>query len=176
MLGKSREKILVLFQLMLLSIELSLQESIVGFIGDSVVLECSSGQPELTVQDITVRWRHNNLNVYDIINGQVSVEGQNQEYKNRAETFPDEYKNGNFSLKLNNLQHSDKGSYTCYIIRESKFKIVNLIVEEKQKKTSHGTKPRPDLTLIIFAMCIGIFFLVTNSATGFFVPVPSPGK
>ncbi|XP_068072577.2 V-set domain-containing T-cell activation inhibitor 1-like [Danio rerio] len=152
--------------------KLSLQESIVGFIGDSSVIECSTRQPELTVQDIIMCWRHNNLNVYDIINGQVSVEGQNQEYKNRAETFPDEYKNGNFSLKLNNLQHSDKGRYTCYIIRQSILKSFNLIVKEKQvrESTNQGTKPRPKRTAIMFA----------NSATGvylkFHVPVPSPNK
>ncbi|RXN10606.1 CD276 antigen-like protein [Labeo rohita] len=111
--------------------EVSLQETVVGFIGGSVVLPCFSKKPPLTIQDITVLWRDKyDLKVYDIINSKVSVEGQNQEYNNRAETFPEEYKTGNFSLKLNNLQHTDAGKYQCYIIsEESDDWIVKLLIE-----------------------------------------------
>ncbi|KAL0159690.1 hypothetical protein M9458_043415, partial [Cirrhinus mrigala] len=105
-------------------------KTVVGFIGGSVVLPCFSKKPPLTNQNITVLWRYNyDLNVYDIINGKGSVDVQHQEYNNRAETFPEEYKTGNFSLKLNNLQHTDAGKYQCYIFMESEDRIVELLIK-----------------------------------------------
>uniref|UniRef100_A0A8C2J1J2 Ig-like domain-containing protein n=1 Tax=Cyprinus carpio TaxID=7962 RepID=A0A8C2J1J2_CYPCA len=106
----------------LLTNEVSLQETIEGFIGESAVLPCSSEEHPITIQDIEVLWRHNGKNVYEIINGQVSVEGQDPEYKNRTKSFPEEYLRGNFSIKLNNLQHTDAGNYKCYIMEESVIK------------------------------------------------------
>ncbi|XDV22062.1 hypothetical protein PO909_027034, partial [Leuciscus waleckii] len=82
-------------------------ETIVGFIGGSIVIPCSSEEHQPSIQDITVRWRQNSLNVYDIIKGTGSVEGQDPAFKNRAETFPKKYVNGNFSLKLNSIQNTD---------------------------------------------------------------------
>ncbi len=99
---------------------MSLQETVEGFIGGSAVLPCSSKKPPLKIQDINqVRWTTKyNLRVYDIISGKVFVEGQDPEYKNRTESFPNEYMRGNFSIKLNNLQHTDAGKYVCYIFME----------------------------------------------------------
>ncbi|KAL0150717.1 hypothetical protein M9458_054021, partial [Cirrhinus mrigala] len=51
--------------------------------------------------------------------GKDSVAKQDPEYKNRAETFSDESQRGNFSIKLNNLQHTDAGKYICYITNSS---------------------------------------------------------
>ncbi|KAI2650246.1 hypothetical protein H4Q32_000191 [Labeo rohita] len=100
--------------------EVSLQETVEGFIGGSAVLPCSSKESLNTTQNIHVRWRINNSqNVYEIIKGKVSVENQDPQYKNRTESFPEEYIRGNFSLKFNNLQHTDAGEYQCYIMEKS---------------------------------------------------------
>ncbi|KAK2907178.1 hypothetical protein Q8A67_006163 [Cirrhinus molitorella] len=143
----------------LMANEVSLQETVVGFIGGSAVLPCSSKKTLHTIQDITVLWRYKyDQNVYDIINGKYS-EGQNQEYKNRAESFPKEYVKGNFSIKLNNLKHTDAGKYQCYIIHESEDWTVELRTEESPKRQvqNEGTKPRPEMiVLIISILCIGI--------------------
>uniref|UniRef100_A0A8C1XNL0 Ig-like domain-containing protein n=1 Tax=Cyprinus carpio TaxID=7962 RepID=A0A8C1XNL0_CYPCA len=103
-------------------------ETVEGFIGGSAVLNCSPEEPLITIQDIHVRWRNNHKDqyVYDIIKGQVSVEEQDPEYRDRTESFPEEYLRGNFSIKLNNLQHTDAGLYKCYIIEESVIKSVEL--------------------------------------------------
>uniref|UniRef100_A0A8C1R3X0 Ig-like domain-containing protein n=1 Tax=Cyprinus carpio TaxID=7962 RepID=A0A8C1R3X0_CYPCA len=109
---------------------MSLQETVVGFIGGSAVLNCSSEEPLIKIQDIRVRWSHKDQNVYEIIKGQVSVEKQDPEYRDRTESFPEEYLRGNFSIKLNNLQHTDAGLYKCYIIEESVIKsIVELLIK-----------------------------------------------
>uniref|UniRef100_A0A671SE31 Immunoglobulin domain-containing protein n=1 Tax=Sinocyclocheilus anshuiensis TaxID=1608454 RepID=A0A671SE31_9TELE len=105
-----------------------------------------------------VRWRNKyDLNVYEIIKGKVSVEGQDPQYKNRTESFPEEYMRGNFSIKLYNLQHTDAEEYTCYIIME----------ESEDHTINEGTKPRPEMiVMIISVLCIGIIFsLVVSSFT-----------
>ncbi|XP_016361994.1 uncharacterized protein LOC107703788 [Sinocyclocheilus anshuiensis] len=75
----------------------SLELTIEGVIGGSVVLPCSSTENELEIE------------------GKGVTSEQSQAYKNRAEMFPDQYVNGNFTLKLNNLTSADSGIYYCYI-------------------------------------------------------------
>uniref|UniRef100_A0A8C2AU73 Immunoglobulin domain-containing protein n=1 Tax=Cyprinus carpio TaxID=7962 RepID=A0A8C2AU73_CYPCA len=145
----------------------SLQETVEGFIGGSAVLNCSS------IQDITqVRWRNKyDKIVYEIINGQVSVEEQDQQYKNRVESFPEEYLRGDFSIKLYNLQHTDAGLYGCYSFMKKEsvvFRSVELLIKEKSERLNGGTKPRPDVIMIISVLCIGIIFSLVNSATACF--------
>ncbi|KAF4097920.1 CD276 antigen homolog [Onychostoma macrolepis] len=147
----------------------SLQETVVGFIGGSAVLPCSSKEHPLTSEDIGVYWKHSGQNVYGIIYGKVSVEGQAPEYRNRTESFPEEYLRGNFSIKLNNLQLTDAGKYKCYIIMEESVICVELLIEERPERQlpSEGTKPRPDvIVMIISVLCTGIIFSLANSATG----------
>ncbi|XP_058617722.1 CD276 antigen homolog [Onychostoma macrolepis] len=143
----------------LLTNEVSLQETVVGFIGASAVLPCST--KNFTSEDIEVLWRHSGQNVYAIIKCKVSVEGQEPPYKNRTESFPEEYKTGNFSLKLNNLQHTDAGKYKCYINMKESVISVELLIKERQTRSfpSEGTKPRPDvIVMIISVLCTGIIF------------------
>ncbi len=110
----------------------SLQVKVETIIGGSVVLPCSLAKHELNdlkLQDVNVHWRHNSSNiVHDIVKGEDSVDKQDPRFKNRTETFPDEYLKGNFSLKLNNLQHSDAGQYICYITHSSKYQTVQLLI------------------------------------------------
>ncbi|KTF75851.1 hypothetical protein cypCar_00046113 [Cyprinus carpio] len=153
--------------------EVSLQETVEGFIGGSAVLPCSSEKPPITIQDITVRWRNKyDKIVYEIIDGQVSVEEQDQQYKNRVESFPEEYKRGDFSIKLYNLQHTDAGLYGCYIFMKKEsvvFRSVELLIKEKSEKQipSEGTKPRPEMTVMIISILfIGIISSLANSVTG----------
>ncbi|XP_016345163.1 CD276 antigen homolog isoform X1 [Sinocyclocheilus anshuiensis] len=163
-----------LLHVFLLANEVSLKETVVAFIGGSAVLPCSSKKPPLTIQDINqVRWRNKyDLNVYEIIKGKVSVEGQDPQYKNRTESFPEEYMRGNFSIKLYNLQHTDAEEYTCYIImEESEDHTIKLLTKERPERRlpSEGTKPRPEMiVMIISVLCIGIIFSLVNSATASF--------
>uniref|UniRef100_A0A671SCS4 Ig-like domain-containing protein n=1 Tax=Sinocyclocheilus anshuiensis TaxID=1608454 RepID=A0A671SCS4_9TELE len=121
---------------------LSLQETVVSFIGGSAVLPCSSKDPPHTIQGIGVYWRHSSQNVYGIIYGKVSVEGQDPEYRSRTESFPEEYMRGNFSIKLNNLQHTDAGEYKCYIIEESVVWRVKLLIKGKTLMIIYCAMPK----------------------------------
>ncbi|KAI2644272.1 hypothetical protein H4Q32_031143 [Labeo rohita] len=97
-----------------------LQVTVEAVIGGSVVLPCSSAKDDHKFQDTDVHWRHNDSEiVYDIIKGQVSVVLQDRQYKNRVETFPDEYERRNFSIMLINLIHTDAGEFSCFITHSS---------------------------------------------------------
>uniref|UniRef100_A0A671MXB3 CD276 antigen homolog n=1 Tax=Sinocyclocheilus anshuiensis TaxID=1608454 RepID=A0A671MXB3_9TELE len=106
-----------------------LQVTVEGVISGSVVLPCSSTQHDHKLQDIDVFWRHNGSKiVYDIIKGKNSVEQQEPRYKNRTETFLEEYKRGIFNIRLTALNHADAGEYTCLIAHSSEHKTVELII------------------------------------------------
>ncbi|XP_050957668.1 CD276 antigen homolog [Labeo rohita] len=100
--------------------KVSLQNTVEGFIGSSVVLPCSSAKHDFKLEDINVHWRQNGrIHVYDIIKGKDLMADQNPQYKNRIKTFPEEYVRRNFSIKLNNLTHADAGEFSCYITHSS---------------------------------------------------------
>ncbi|KAL1251135.1 hypothetical protein QQF64_018931 [Cirrhinus molitorella] len=116
-------------------IKVSLQ--VTGIIGGSVLLPCSLME-HLQLQDITVFWRHNDsIIVFDIINGNGSVAGQ---YKNRVESFHKDYVNGNYSIKLNKLQHSDAGEFSCLISHSDEPQTVQLIIEESTSEENQEAK------------------------------------
>lgn len=145
-----------IIEIVALLIKVPLQVLIVGYVGDSVVLPCSS---ELNTEDITVHWRHNDsLKVYDIIKGKVSVEEQDSVYKNRTESFPQVYKTGNFSLKLNNLQYNDTGNYICHITNELLIYSMELLVKDEKDQ---GTQSRTEkiVTLVAFLSVFILFYI-----------------
>ncbi|KAL0150707.1 hypothetical protein M9458_054011, partial [Cirrhinus mrigala] len=99
---------------------------VTGFHGGSVLLPCSSTE-QLKLQDITVFWRHNDsIMVFDIING---IGLAAEQYKNRVEPFQTEYLRGNYSIKLNKLQQSDAGEFSCLISHSDEPQIVQLTIE-----------------------------------------------
>ncbi|XP_073718384.1 CD276 antigen homolog [Misgurnus anguillicaudatus] len=110
--------------------KVSLDVTVEGVVGGSVVLPCSASSDQGKTEDITVYWRHKeSRNVYDIIKGNASVEKQESQYKNRTESFPEVYLKGNFSLRLNNLRETDAGKYSCFINKETIIRKVELLVK-----------------------------------------------
>ncbi|KAK7127051.1 hypothetical protein R3I94_018286 [Phoxinus phoxinus] len=113
--------------------KVSLQDT-EAVIGGSVLLPCSSTEQDDKLQDINVFWRHNDSKIVcDIIPSSHSLEKQDPEYKNRTETFPEEYKRGNFSIKLHKLIYADAGKYTCLISHWDEQPTVQLIIMESTK-------------------------------------------
>ncbi|XP_050951502.1 CD276 antigen homolog [Labeo rohita] len=127
-----------------------LQVTLEGKVRGSVVLPCFYTVNSLKIEDVTIYWRHNSShNVYDIIEGKASVEKQGAAYKNRAETFPNEYMKGNFSLKLSNLQYNDAGKYVCYITKAHQNPSTQLLVKDRG---NHGAATRAEKTVPFFIL------------------------
>nr|XP_055073862.1 CD276 antigen homolog [Misgurnus anguillicaudatus] len=155
--------------------EASLEVTVEGVVGGSVVLPCSGKADQGTTEDINVYWRHNeSMIVYDIIKGKGSDEDQELEYKNRAESFPEVYLKGNFSIRLNNLRETDAGKYSCLITKEYKKEEVKLIVkghavisedknnhkEDKlEDKKNQGAQTRPEM-IVMFLLLISILMFM----------------
>ncbi|KAF4097859.1 uncharacterized protein LOC131530541 [Onychostoma macrolepis] len=121
-----------------------LQVTVEGVIGGSVVLPCSFTKDDYKLQDIDVSWTHNaSIILVDIIPHSASPVTKDPKYENRTETFPEEYLRGNFSFKLNNLQHTDAGKYICYILHSSQYQTVQLIINDSLS-TEQGNQGETD--------------------------------
>ncbi|XP_026091941.1 CD276 antigen homolog [Carassius auratus] len=157
--------------------EVSLDVTLVGFTGSSVVLPCSSTEYDLELQDINVFWRYNGSEtIYDLISGKDSVAGQNPRYKNRAQTFPDEYLRGNFSIKLINLTHADAGEFSCFIIHSSDSKqetVLLFINESTVQKGNDSTEPAETKSdqwnIFIICVCILVPVIIFLSTACFMI-------
>uniref|UniRef100_A0A8C1TAH9 Ig-like domain-containing protein n=1 Tax=Cyprinus carpio TaxID=7962 RepID=A0A8C1TAH9_CYPCA len=132
-----------------------------GFIGGSVILPCSSTEHPLK-QEIYVHWRDTNGKiVFDVIEGEESLEKQDQQYKKRTVPFPKEYERGNFSIKLIDLQLTDAGKFSCLISHTSEVKTVLLRINETiaqngSKSNGGGEKLAPDagMSSTVLWVCI----------------------
>ncbi|XP_067875583.1 CD276 antigen-like isoform X2 [Heterodontus francisci] len=84
-----------------------------GIVGESALLSCVNSDVGKRADDeIRVYWQTADHFVHAFYSGQ---EQTNQSYGNRAKLFTEEFKQGNFSLLLSDLQVSDDADYTCII-------------------------------------------------------------
>ncbi|XP_052446765.1 uncharacterized protein LOC127988183 [Carassius gibelio] len=134
--------------------------------GGSVILNCSQNSIVLEDKQPTVHWRHNDTrNVFDIINGNVSIKEQDPAYKNRAEIVHEELKKGKVFLKLTDLQLSDGGMYLCFVPDLGLEHSTQLLVKERcmmcttAEITSHGAGARLGKTLYLLIQSSGFIVL-----------------
>ncbi|XP_039528786.1 uncharacterized protein wu:fu71h07 isoform X2 [Pimephales promelas] len=145
--------------------KVSLQDSPDKFecvVGDSVTLPCLYENKQSNVF-----WRHNvRRNVLNIINGQPSLQKQDTIFQNRAESFPSEYVNGNYSITLKNLELIHAGNYTCFIQESNEEKKLQLYVKEKpeepaqrQRNSSMETQSRKIMTFLTALLGFTLHFI-----------------
>ncbi|KAL7834075.1 hypothetical protein AOLI_G00290350 [Acnodon oligacanthus] len=78
--------------------------------GGSVILPCSHGGEVPKSEEWKFSRRYNDVKkVYNIVRGKLSKD-QDASYRNRTESFPDEYPKGNFSIKLSKVRAPDQGA------------------------------------------------------------------
>ncbi|KAK9978825.1 hypothetical protein ABG768_020563 [Culter alburnus] len=89
---------------------------LVAPLGSSVILPCYVDEP-LLMEDLEVEWRRTDSEtlVHLFQDGESQPESQQQDYQDRAHFFTEHIKDGNFSLRLDNLRAEDKGEYTCTV-------------------------------------------------------------
>uniref|UniRef100_A0A3Q2D795 Ig-like domain-containing protein n=1 Tax=Cyprinodon variegatus TaxID=28743 RepID=A0A3Q2D795_CYPVA len=112
-----------------------------AMLGDDVVLPCQVKPPEDPTQT-TVEWGRPDLKprfVFVWHNQKEYIADQNKVFRGRTSLFHDKLKDGNVSLKLSNVRHSDNGKYRCYNPKEKTESFVKLLV---------GTISSPHISLL----------------------------
>ncbi|KAL6462014.1 hypothetical protein MHYP_G00301590 [Metynnis hypsauchen] len=123
---------------LLLVQKVSLQD-VQAVVGDAVILPCSSSDKALQ-DELTVFWRFKDtISVYDIEDGRAKFDEQAASYKNRVESFPAEWTNGNFSIKLSDVRKTDGGLYTCFLPTINAQMKVQLTVKGAYESSSNIT-------------------------------------
>ncbi|XP_030637395.1 CD276 antigen homolog [Chanos chanos] len=107
---------LVVWLLVSLTDKVSSQVKVEGVKGGKAVLPCVYTKTIMERDMVTIFWRLNDeKKVYDVAAGNTVLTQQDPEFKARAQTFPEEYSKGNYSLSLRDLRVTDVGTYFCYI-------------------------------------------------------------
>ncbi|MBN3291407.1 BT2A1 protein, partial [Polypterus senegalus] len=90
--------------------------SVLVHVGEDVTLPASLS-PVISAQRFEVRWFRNDFTSPVLLyqNLQIRPERQMQAYKGRAALFTEELKNGNVSLRLQDVRVSDGGLYKCFV-------------------------------------------------------------
>ncbi|XP_072127957.1 ICOS ligand-like isoform X2 [Mobula birostris] len=87
--------------------------TVTGIVGESSLLPCMNTELGKKVNnEIRVYWQVASQCIYAFYSGQ---EHPDQNYSHRAKLFSTEFKQGNFSLLLTDLQVSDEAKYICLI-------------------------------------------------------------
>ncbi|XP_032439952.1 butyrophilin subfamily 2 member A2-like [Xiphophorus hellerii] len=110
--------------------EADLSQTIRAMPGEDVVLPCHV-DPPLDLSQFTVEWGRPDLKprfVHVWHNQKEYLADQNKVFKGRTSLFNDKLKDGNLSLKLSDVRHSDNGRYRCYNPKEKTEYFIALLV------------------------------------------------
>uniref|UniRef100_A0A3Q2P1L1 Ig-like domain-containing protein n=1 Tax=Fundulus heteroclitus TaxID=8078 RepID=A0A3Q2P1L1_FUNHE len=108
--------------------ETDLSHTIKAMICEDVVLPCHV-EPPGDYSLASVEWGRPDLMprfVYVWYNQKEYLSDQNKAYRGRTSLFHDKLKDGDVSLKLSNVRHSDNGKYRCYSPRDETEYFVNI--------------------------------------------------
>ncbi|KAL6462017.1 hypothetical protein MHYP_G00301620 [Metynnis hypsauchen] len=149
---------------LLLVQKVSLQD-VQAVVGDAVILPCSSSGKAL--QDtVAVFWRfQDSVTVCDIEDGRAKFDEQAVSYKNRVESFPAEWTNGNFSIKLSDVRKTDGGLYICFLPTINAQMEVQLTVKDRpvtpteRNSRNSGARRGSDHSLLLLAFLLGCSLL-----------------
>ncbi|XP_051945461.1 uncharacterized protein LOC127617537 [Xyrauchen texanus] len=99
------------------------QHVVFAYVGEEVVLNCmvDSHIPPQHFEEVTWKKVDKSSDIIPVLllqNGTVYLESTQKSYKDRADFFIEEIPKGNFSMRLKNLQTSDKGEYMCEVHTE----------------------------------------------------------
>ncbi|XP_037832434.1 myelin-oligodendrocyte glycoprotein [Kryptolebias marmoratus] len=100
-----------------------------AMVGDDTVLPCHLKPPKDATQ-MTVDWGKPDLEprfVFVRYVGKDHLVNQNLAYRGRTSLSADKLKDGDVSLRLSDVRHSDNGRYRCYIPKEKEY-FVELLV------------------------------------------------
>ncbi|XP_038653274.1 CD276 antigen-like isoform X2 [Scyliorhinus canicula] len=94
------------------------KKELTAIINQTVVLGCNfTVTEELSFENILVTWQRVESNevVHSYYYGKDQFSEQDAQYSNRTSLFPEEFKTGNASLRLEGVNTKDIGKYQCYV-------------------------------------------------------------
>ncbi|XP_057184253.1 CD276 antigen-like isoform X1 [Triplophysa rosa] len=122
---------LVIYLFAVLLNKVSMEVSVTGHIGENAVLDCSYKADKNKVH--VVNWMYNHTHtVYEFSPGSSQSKPDNEKF----ESFPKEYADGIYSIKIKKLKQTDQGMYTCIITPADYYTNIQLIVEPKSPHQS----------------------------------------
>ncbi|XP_034096345.1 butyrophilin subfamily 2 member A1-like isoform X2 [Gymnodraco acuticeps] len=104
-------------------------QPIVANLGDDIILPCYL-EPAVNAAGLTLEWTRPDMDprfVHVMRSGREMVDKKHQLFKGRTSMFTDELKNGNISMKLSNVNFSDRGKYRCFIPELGRQAFVQLV-------------------------------------------------
>uniref|UniRef100_A0A3B3XA49 Ig-like domain-containing protein n=1 Tax=Poecilia mexicana TaxID=48701 RepID=A0A3B3XA49_9TELE len=110
---------------------------VAAMLGDDVVLPCHLGG-SVNPDELVLEWGRLDLNprfVFMWFEGSENENEQNTAYKGRTSLFTDRLKDGDVSLRLTGVKHSDNGRFRCYNPKEMKADSVDLLVGRKTQSS-----------------------------------------
>ncbi|XP_035985588.1 butyrophilin subfamily 1 member A1-like [Fundulus heteroclitus] len=99
-------------------------------VGEDAVLPCHLKPPK-DASRMTVEWGRHDLKprfVFVSLDGHEHSADKNEAYKGRSSMSHESLRNGDVSLKLSDVRHSDNGRYRCFLPKEKKEHFVELVV------------------------------------------------
>ncbi|XP_056614453.1 CD276 antigen-like [Triplophysa dalaica] len=137
--------------------KVSLQVSVTGHVGENAVLDCFYKADKNKVQ--TVNWIYNHTyTVYEFSPG--SSQSKPDE---KFESFPEQYADGTYSIKIKKLKQTDQGVYTCIITPTDYFTNIQLIVEPKdttETNIEEGDKKTQKPSELVTTVCVVVVVAV----------------
>uniref|UniRef100_A0A3P8NT83 Ig-like domain-containing protein n=1 Tax=Astatotilapia calliptera TaxID=8154 RepID=A0A3P8NT83_ASTCA len=127
-------------------------QTIITFVGEDVTLPCHL-KPASDAVSKSVEWRRLDLDPTNVhVWNEDHLVNQNPSYKGRTSLSTEKLKQGDLSLKLSKVKHSDNGRYRCFFPSESKESTIELLVEVNINRSavalqceSAGWYPEPEL-------------------------------
>ncbi|XP_039457710.1 butyrophilin subfamily 1 member A1-like [Oreochromis aureus] len=105
-------------------------QTIITVVGEDVILPCYLDSASDAVSK-SLEWGRPDLDprfVHVWFEGQDHLVNQNPSYRGRTSLSTEKLKQGDLSLKLTRVKHSDNGRYRCFFPSESKESTVELLV------------------------------------------------
>ncbi|XP_022073243.1 uncharacterized protein LOC127530214 isoform X2 [Acanthochromis polyacanthus] len=152
-----------------------------GSVGGTVVLPCIYSDP--LPPTFSVYWRDkDDLSVLDIVKSSENKTSQHQRFRQRVSSFPQLYRDGNFSVEMKELKLEDQGPYECEVLGAQFKRKVTLKVSDVQKVSptrpsnaaaDWSTRPLTLISALLVSdqssprLC-GIFFSKRHSSFLFF--------
>lgn len=149
----------------------SCQDKIQVVVGRSAVLPCQYSHMK---EPVSVHWRDQQERVVlDIIDSTPKLSNQNPNYRDRVQSFQNQYQRGNFSIVLTKVQMMDSGTYDCHIPEVDFQKRVYLTVtgEREAIPPTAGNEPPRGSVVTLHSLCFtlllpSLLLLFTNVHEG----------